>query len=417
MFTLRPIQSVVRRAPLCCLVLIGSFHIVDPADAAEASFSLAPLPERPYAAGAVRAPGSALFMPSGAVATDGAPADMKTQAQQAISILKERLAAAKLTLADVGFVRASLAPGNDGKIDYAGWEAAWAAAFGELPKPARSTVGVPFLGAPATLVQVEFVAAGGSAGNSGTAPGTAMFFTAGTLAPTLNEQLAVTERGYKGDMETQARGTLLRLQANLATVGLTFADVVSVRAFLAPDVHLGGKFDYDGWNRAYGQFFGSTGQPQKPERTTVTTPGFGDTATLIEIEMIAAFPVVPTLFDAASATPQLKIYGSPSSPIASGIAVRPDAPIYFSSGVPWRQARRSRSRPMRRWKPCARAWRYRDWGLKTSSSCARMSYRALMARSIAPAGQRPTRDSSEPPLSPTSPPARRSRSTHCHGRR
>jgi enamine deaminase RidA (YjgF/YER057c/UK114 family) len=134
-------------------------------------------------------------------------------------------------------------------------------------------------------------------------------------------------------MATQARGTLQRLQQNLATVGLTFKDVVYLRAFLAPDVHLGGRFDYEGWNAAYGEFFNNPAMPQKPARTTVTTPGFGDPATLIEIELVAAFPAAPALFDAKSATPQLRTYGAPTSPIASGIAVSPDAPMYFSSGA------------------------------------------------------------------------------------
>jgi enamine deaminase RidA (YjgF/YER057c/UK114 family) len=261
----------------------------------------------------------------------------------------------------VGFVRAFLAPGADGKIDYAGWDAAWAETFSGA-KPARSTVGVPFLGSPSTLIEIEFVALpratpalfneakgkltagserlalygtpeGRIAGGVGVKPGTALYFTAGTLAPTLDAKLPATDRGQKGDMATQARGTLLRLQENLATVGLSFRDVIYLRAFLAPDVHLEGRYDYDGWNAAYGEFFNNAKLPQKPARTTVTTPAFGDPATLIEIEMIAAFPSEPALFDATSKTPQLKIYGAPTSPIASGIAVRPDASMYFSSGA------------------------------------------------------------------------------------
>lgn len=326
------------------------------------NFRLAPLADRPYAAGATTAPGAPLYLPSGGVAGQGAPADVKGQALQIIGRLKENLAGAGLTLADVGFVRAFLAPGSDGKVDYAGWDAAWAETFATDPRPARSTVGVPFLGSPATLVELEFVALPGAspapfaagpgqlpAGNerialygtptgriaagTGIRPGTALYFTAGTLAPTLDGRLPPTDRGHKGDMATQARGTLKRLQENLAGVGLSLKDVVYLRAFLAPDIHLDGRFDYDGWNAAYGEFFNHAGMPQKPARTTVTTPGFGDPATLIEIELMAAFPAPPALFDAASRTPQLRSYGAPTSPIASGIAVRENAPLHFSSGA------------------------------------------------------------------------------------
>jgi enamine deaminase RidA (YjgF/YER057c/UK114 family) len=332
------------------------------ATAAEAPFTLAPLADRPYAAGAIAAAGAPLFFPSGSTAGANAPADVKAQALLAITHLKESLTAAGLSLADVAFARAFIAPGADGRIDFAGWDAAWAETFASGSKPARSTVGIPFLGAASTLIEVEFVAIPGTiptpfraqagrltagnerlalygtpegriAGGVGVKPGTSLYFTAGTLAPTLDTSLPVTDRAHKGDMATQARGTLKRLQENLASVGLTFKDVLYLRAFLAPDVHLDGRYDYDGWNAAYAEFFNNARLPQKPARTTVTTPGFGDPATLIEIEMVAAFPSAPAVFDATSKTPQLKIYGTAASPIASGISIRADASLYFSSGA------------------------------------------------------------------------------------
>ena len=344
-------------------LVAGIAAVVGAAQAASPAFTLEPIAGRPYAAGAVGTAGAPVYFPSGGTAGPDAPADMKAQSLQTLARLKENLATAGLSIDDVGYARAYLAPGPDGKIDYAGWEAAWQETFGAAAKPARSTVGVPFLGSPTTVVEVEFVAlpatspglfaaspdaqlpvtndrlalygtrGGRIAGGIGVKPGTALYFTAGTLAPTLDEKLKPADRGYKGDMKTQARGTLLRLQENLASVGLSFKDVVYLRAFLAPDVHLGGKFDYDGWNAAYGEFFNTAQLAHKPSRTTVTTPGFGDPATLIEIEIVAAFPASPALFDAKSKTPQLRVYGAPTAPIASGIAVAATAPLYFSAGA------------------------------------------------------------------------------------
>ncbi len=147
-------------------------------------------------------------------------------------------------------------------------------------KPARTTVGVPLLGRPGTLIEVEFVAFPASAtsiaagsdklglpvaskilkpygtregriySGMGVMPGSAMYWTQGSTAPVLDSKLPPTDRNHRGDMKTQARNTLLALQKNLANVGLSFKDVVYLRAFLGPDAHLQGNFDYDGWNAA-----------------------------------------------------------------------------------------------------------------------------------------------------------------------
>jgi enamine deaminase RidA (YjgF/YER057c/UK114 family) len=234
--------------------------------------------------------------------------------------------------------------------------------FGKMPmKPARTTVGVPLLGRPETLIEVEFVTfpsasqelfAGSGKLNlpvtnkvlkpygtregriysgMGVSPGSAMYWTQGSTAPVLDAKLPPTDRNHRGDMKTQARNTLLALQKNLANVGLSFKDVVYLRAFLAPDAHLAGKFDYDGWNAAYAEFFNNAENPHKPARTTVTTPTFGSPSTLIEIEIIAAFPTPPALFQAGG--PKLKAFGEASAMISSGVAVAGKPALFFSAGA------------------------------------------------------------------------------------
>ncbi len=325
-------------------------------------FELIDIPTAVYSAAAQTSPGGAIYFSSGSTPGQDAPADMRSQALATLKRLEQNITDAGLQLEDVAFVRAYLTPGADGATDYAGWNAAWAETF-KNHKPARSTVGVPLLGRPGTLIEIEFVCfpaqrsqlfassdelglprtnsrvkpygtkEGRIYAGMGVLPGTALYWTAGMTAPALDDKLPPTDRAHRGDMKTQARNTLLRLQENLAAVGLSFKDVVYLRAFLGPDVHLQGRFDYDGWNEAYGEFFNTADNPHKPARTTVTAPTFGNPSTLIEIEIVAAFPAPPPRFENAARNPRLKAYGDAKAMIASGIAVNAPASLLFSAAA------------------------------------------------------------------------------------
>jgi enamine deaminase RidA (YjgF/YER057c/UK114 family) len=307
-----------------------------------------------------------LYFPSGSTAGADAPADMKGQAALTLQRLRTNLQDAGLSFEDVAFARAYLAPGADGKVDYEGWNAAWDEVFNNPAKPvevkpARTTVAVPLLGRPGTLIEVDLVclpkkgadfASAARAGlpsfNSrlkpygtkerhilagiGVLPNTALYWTQGTTAPVIDEAVPPTDIRHRGDMRTQGRNALLALQKNLANVGLTLKDVVYLRAFLAPDRGTG-AFDYDGWNAAYGEFFNNAENPHKPARTTVTTPTFGSPSTMIEIEIVAAFPASPALFDAKANNPRLKAFGEPTAMISSGVAVAANSPLVLSAGV------------------------------------------------------------------------------------
>jgi enamine deaminase RidA (YjgF/YER057c/UK114 family) len=325
-----------------------------------------------YATGAKLAAGASLYFSAGATAGEGAPATVKGQALLTLKRLGENIATAGIKPADVLFVRAYLAPGADGKVDFAGWNEAWAETFGTAAnpvKPARTTVAVPSLGRPSTLIEIEFVATGAASpelfassdklglpaanpmlkpygtkegrilSGAGIMPGAGYYWTAGTLAALAKPDAPATSQERYGDMKTQARSTLKRLQENLATVGLSFKDVIFLRAFLAPTVLGDGKFDTAGWNAAYDEFFNNPENPHKPARTTVTTPSFGGPGALIEVELVTAFPGSPQAsvnFDAstpATLNPNIKSYGAPTAPIASGKALKPGAALYFSAGA------------------------------------------------------------------------------------
>jgi enamine deaminase RidA (YjgF/YER057c/UK114 family) len=74
----------------------------------------------------------------------------------------------------------------------------------------------------------------------------------------------------------------------LAAQGLTFADVVKVNVFLLGDPKLDGKMDFAGLNAAYGEYFGSAAQPNKPVRTALQVAALPMAGGLVEIEMTAA---------------------------------------------------------------------------------------------------------------------------------
>jgi len=115
-----------------------------------------------YATGVKVAPGAPLYFSAGMVPGANAGPTMKAQALDTLRRLGENLATAGLKPSDVLFVRAYLAPGPDGKVDYAGWDQAWFETFGTASKPVRpalTTVAVPLLGNASTLIEVEYVCA------------------------------------------------------------------------------------------------------------------------------------------------------------------------------------------------------------------------------------------------------------------
>jgi enamine deaminase RidA (YjgF/YER057c/UK114 family) len=348
------------------LAVIATVSSTSSLSAAEPVFKLFADDTLPYARGALVESAPPLYFTAGLVPGADAPKDLKGQALVTLNRLKANLATAGFTLSDVVFARAYLAPDAEGKIDYAAWNAAWTEFFAPVAphKPARSTVGVPLLGRPGTLVEVEFVCAAPATADRfassdklglpvsnpnlkpygtrqariyegvGIQAGATHYWTAGITPPVLKADAPKDSIAYYGDMKTQATGLLKRLQDNLAQVGLTFGDVVFMRAFVGPDNFNGGKFDLENWNAAYAEFFNNPANPHKPARATVTTPTYGSPGMMIEVELLTAFPAEPKAiaFDDAK-RPGLKAYGSPTSPIAAGIASRAGNRLFFASAA------------------------------------------------------------------------------------
>ncbi len=266
----------------------------------------------------------AFYFSAGTVSESTDGPTMKQQALATMKRLERSLKQSGIPSDDIVFVRAYLAPGQNGAVDYAGWEHA-AREFSNNTKsrPTRTIVAVPFLGQPGRLIQIECVAV-----TKNSVPDGGMYWTAGMTAPVIKQDAPQDEN--RGDMFTQSRNTLARLKDNLAETGLTPSDLVFVRAFLGPDKQ--GKFDFAGWNKAYEEFFNNGHPSNRPPQSTVTAPAFAGRGALIEIEFVAKFPKAPAFFTSPAGS-KLHDFGEPSAMISSGVAVKSGSALYFSGAA------------------------------------------------------------------------------------
>ena len=97
-------------------------------------------------------------------------------------------------------------------------------------------------------------------------------------------------QGVWGDTKTQAASAFSKIEALLKEQGLGMGDVVMMHVYLVGDPSNGGKMDFAGLNAAYGQFFGTKDQPNKPARTTVQVAALAQQGPLKEVEVIAVRP-------------------------------------------------------------------------------------------------------------------------------
>lgn len=94
------------------------------------------------------------------------------------------------------------------------------------------------------------------------------------------------EDGSMGSMEEQTRSTFSSFQETLEAEGWSMSDIVQVRAFAVAGEY--GELDFDGFNIAYREFFGSEENPMKPVRSFVEIAGLVVPGWLVEIEIRAA---------------------------------------------------------------------------------------------------------------------------------
>jgi enamine deaminase RidA (YjgF/YER057c/UK114 family) len=117
---------------------------------------------------------------------------------------------------------------------------------------------------------------------------TRLTFISGTLADVADANAPKGTVEAYGNTQTQVTSILKKIEKLLAAEGMTLADVVKVNVFLVGDPKLEGRMDFAGLNAAYGQFFGSAAQPNKPVRTALQVAALPMSGGLVEIECTAA---------------------------------------------------------------------------------------------------------------------------------
>lgn len=118
--------------------------------------------------------------------------------------------------------------------------------------------------------------------------GSTLVLLSGQVPPTLDPARPATDPASYGDTRAQAIGVFRKIEALLVQQGLGLQDVAKLTVFLVGDPKLGGKLDFDGFSRAYAQFFGTPGQPNKVARSVVQVAALANPGFLVEIEAIAA---------------------------------------------------------------------------------------------------------------------------------
>jgi enamine deaminase RidA (YjgF/YER057c/UK114 family) len=160
-------------------------------------------------------------------------------------------------------------------------------------------------------------------------PNASWFFTAGHTGTLEGSDAA------SADLYAHSVAAFEELQDTLNQQGLTFADVFSVRAMVFSNAD--GSYSYDGFDRAYGEYFSSPQNPNKPALTTFTVgEGFRSYGLKLEIEVMAAFPDISGPFnhyDVNSQNKMIRTSGPEELTYRKGVAVARHANYTWFSAV------------------------------------------------------------------------------------
>jgi enamine deaminase RidA (YjgF/YER057c/UK114 family) len=92
--------------------------------------------------------------------------------------------------------------------------------------------------------------------------------------------------GSWGNMEQQTIDIFNKFKATLEEQGWTMSDIIQVRVFAVAGED--GVLDFEGFNKSYLTFFGTTENPMKPVRTFVQVADLVRDGWLVEVEVRAA---------------------------------------------------------------------------------------------------------------------------------
>ena len=174
-------------------------------------------------------------------------------------------------------------------------------------------------------------------------PGSELFFTWGvTASPRVKEIARASVENRYGDTYQQSYSVLSQLSADLAEVGLTMRDVVNVRAYIVADP----TPDFDAWNKAFSEFFGTVNNPNKPARTSLGIARLFHSDYRVEVEFTAVFPEGRgphalgsrqheryTRLGRLETSDRWKSFGRPAWPMSTGKATTANTGYFVSSAL------------------------------------------------------------------------------------
>jgi enamine deaminase RidA (YjgF/YER057c/UK114 family) len=123
-----------------------------------------------------------------------------------------------------------------------------------------------------------------------TSADTTIIYHSGTVPGPANPDAERFSAAFWGDTEAQALNVFERMKSSFETLGVGFGDVVKMTVFLVGVPNLDGRMDFDGFMKAYTQYFGTDSQPNLPARSAVQVAGLAAPGMLVEIEVILARP-------------------------------------------------------------------------------------------------------------------------------
>jgi len=89
-----------------------------------------------------------------------------------------------------------------------------------------------------------------------------------------------------GDAQAQADSVFSKIGEILKSQGMTEGDVVSMTIYMAAPA--GERMDFGGMMKAYGKYYGTPTQPNRPSRSTVQVTNLAAPGALLEVEVTAA---------------------------------------------------------------------------------------------------------------------------------
>jgi len=117
-------------------------------------------------------------------------------------------------------------------------------------------------------------------------PGYTTVYLSGMGADVADKSATPMTLAAYGDTQTQVKSALDKIQAALAALHLTFADVVQMHVYMVADPKTG-KMDFAGLMKSYTQYFGTSAQPDLPTRSAFQVAALANPGWLVEIEVTA----------------------------------------------------------------------------------------------------------------------------------